>query len=222
MKRLADAVAPFLARMTGGNDLAVRELRRAVVNDVWVSAVRDVFREAAPFVLAHVNAVYVMSAEKGAAVRRFDRPASSDDAPVSPVSGAVLVVYVDDSMVRSELDNRQELMKMKFCEHGENVSSLKIVPALRDMKKRHPFAHLAETAAGSLRSSRRPARVLEQLDSPGSSPGARSHVGIAAFSGEPPASGSDAAEVAKGVENPAVRAALQRAMVACENREREK
>lgn len=223
MKRLSDAVAPLVARMTGENDIAARELRRAKVNDAWVRAVRDVFRDAAPFVFAHVNAVYVMSAEKGAAVRRFDRPASQGDAPSS---GAVLVVYVDDSMVRSELDNRQELVKMKFRECGENVSSLKMVPSLRDMRKRHPFAHLAQPGSvssqaggGTPRPGRRPApRVPTEAPSSGAYPGGRPSVsyGVASI----PESDSTAA--AEAVEDSAVRAALRRAIAACENRDREK
>ena len=51
----------------------------------------------------------------------------------------MLVVYADDSMVRSELDNRQELLKMKFNEQGEDVELFKIVPSTRDMKNQHPF-----------------------------------------------------------------------------------
>lgn len=217
MRRLSDAVAPLIARMTSENDVAARELRRAAVNDTWVRAVREVFRDAAPFVLAHVNAVYVMSAEKGAAVRRFDRPASPSCGV--PSSGPVLVVYVDDSMVRSELDNRQELLKMRFRERGENVASLKIVPALRDMRKRHPFAHLAEVEPDSPPKGPDGSRGKAQPSVRAAAPGASLRErGVDSCRVAPPSEDASHAAV-HAVENPVVRAALQRAMAACENRD---
>lgn len=137
MRRIGDGLTRYIAGISGHDEAASRALRRATVHRLWEETVAAVFREAAPLVLDHTNAVYIMSAEKGNAVRRFDRPAS--DVQGCAATGNVLVVCLDDSMVRSELDNRQELVKMKFREKGEPVEALKIVPSIRDMKQRHPF-----------------------------------------------------------------------------------
>ena len=138
MKRVGEGLDALLARMAGGHPPAADALRRAQVLSLWEEAVRAVFKDAADLVLDHTNAVYIMSGEQGAAVRRFDRPAS-EAAAAQPACGNVLVVYADDSMVRSELDNRQELMKMKLRERGEDVEAFRIMPSTRDMRHRHPF-----------------------------------------------------------------------------------
>ena len=146
MKRLADEMNSLISRISGGREKKTA-FRRAVIHNIWAKAVRDVFKESADLVLEHVNAVYVMSGEQGSAVRRFDRPRME---PVS-VDGCVLVVYSDDSIVRSELDNRQELLKMKFREQGEHIEAMRIIPSMRDMKQRHPFrarSREVETSGG--------------------------------------------------------------------------
>lgn len=150
MRKIGDGLTRYIAGISGRDETASRALRRARVHRLWEETVHAVFKEAASLVLDHTNAVYVMSAEKGNAVRRFDRPASDTQGFAS--AGNVLVVCLDDSMVRSELDNRQELVKMKFREKGEPVEALKIVPSIRDMKQRHPFrkdARDESSAAGS-------------------------------------------------------------------------
>ncbi|WP_165042852.1 hypothetical protein [Adlercreutzia sp. ZJ138] len=50
-----------------------------------------------------------------------------------------LIVYSDDSMVRSDLDARQEFLKMKLRESGEYIERFKILPSKMDMRSRHPF-----------------------------------------------------------------------------------
>ena len=137
MRRIGDNLGDLVARLGESDGSAGRALRRAAVHHLWETSVRCVFKDAAPLVLEHTNAVYVLSGEQGSDVRRFDRPASETRGRA--VEGTVLVVYADDSMVRSELDNRQELLKMKFNEQGENVELFKIVPSTRDMKNQHPF-----------------------------------------------------------------------------------
>ncbi|WP_165248556.1 hypothetical protein [Adlercreutzia sp. ZJ141] len=50
-----------------------------------------------------------------------------------------LIVYSDDSMVRSDLDARQEFLKMRLRESGEYIEKFKILPSKMDMRSRHPF-----------------------------------------------------------------------------------
>lgn len=117
MKQLGDALNAFFAREGGSDSVAAKARRAAVVRDRWASAVRAVYvtDEAVDFVLSHVNAVYIV-----------------DDQ---------LIVYSDDSMVRSDLDARQEFLKLALNAQGESVfSRFKILPSKFNMKARHPFA----------------------------------------------------------------------------------
>ena len=137
MRKLKADLDRLKALLEEKNPGGAEALRFAEVNDLWRNAVAAVFGgDSAALVLDHTNSVYVMSGEQGGNLRRFDRPRSETQ---GPVAGKVLAVYCDDSMVRSELDNRQELLKMKFNEQGENVELFKIVPSTRDMKNQHPF-----------------------------------------------------------------------------------
>ena len=62
-------------------------------------------------------------------------------------TGAQLVVYADDSLIRSDLDARQEFLKMKLKEQGEHVETFKILPSRFEMKAHHPFRRAEEDGA---------------------------------------------------------------------------
>lgn len=127
MRKLKADLDRLKALLEEKNPGGAEALRFAEVNDLWKNAVAAVFGgDSAALVLDHTNSVYVMSGEQGGNLRRFDRPRSETQ---GPVEGKVLAVYCDDSMVRSELDNRQELLKMKFKEQGEDVEALRILPS---------------------------------------------------------------------------------------------
>ena len=96
-------------------------------------------------------------------------------------------------MVRSELNNRQELLKMKFKEQGEDVEALRILPSTRDMKNRHPFREEPARPGGPAPSFVRPARTARAL----------TEEQLAAVH-----------QSADHVEDPAVRRALYRALLA--------
>ena len=120
MRKLKADLDRLKATLEEKNPGGAEALRFAEVNDLWRNAVGAVFGgDSADLVLDHTNSVYVMSGEQGGNLRRFDRPRSETQ---GSVAGKVLAVYCDDSMVRSELDNRQELLKMKFKEQGEDAA----------------------------------------------------------------------------------------------------
>ena len=164
MRKLKADLDRLKATLEVKNPGGAEALRFAEVNDLWRNAVGAVFGgDSADLVLDHTNSVYVMSGEQGGNLRRFDRPRSETQ---GAVAGKVLAVYCDDSMVRSELDNRQELLKMKFKEQGEDVEALRILPSTRDMKNRHPFREEAVELArpgAPARSFVRPARTARAL-----------------------------------------------------------
>ena len=50
-------------------------------------------------------------------------------------------------MIRSDIDARQEMLKIRLNEQGEHVALFSIKPARFDMKARHPFREEAARAA---------------------------------------------------------------------------
>ncbi len=51
----------------------------------------------------------------------------------------VCVVCASDALIRSELDTHRELLHLKLRQLGIESEELRIVPARRGMKARHPF-----------------------------------------------------------------------------------
>lgn len=144
MRKLGESINELMTVLAAGDDASRKAQRAAAVNVAWRNAVEAVYKDAAEMVLDHVNAVYIMAADE--VVKGAPTKASHTG------TGAQLVVYSDDSLIRSDLDARQEFLKMKLKEQGEHVETFKILPSRFDMKSRHPFRR-AE-AGGGARSAR--------------------------------------------------------------------
>lgn len=136
MRKLGESINELMAVLAAGDDASLKAQRAAAVNVAWRNAVEAVYKDAAEMVLDHVNAVYIMAADE--VIKGAPTKASRTG------TGAQLVVYSDDSLIRSDLDARQEFLKMKLKEQGEHVETFKILPSRFDMKARHPFRR-AET-----------------------------------------------------------------------------
>lgn len=186
MKKLGDGLNELMSVLGTADEATRKAARSAEVNVRWRGAVEAVYKDAAELVLDHVNAVYVMSA---------DEVEGGRPTPPTPDGGSVLVVYSDDSLIRSDLDARQEFLKMKLNEQGEHVEAFKIMPSRFDMKARHPFRRDKDDVGGPANTAMRNhlSEPLETLDEE-----ARAHL---------------EAQV-ETVENPAVKAALLKAMAA--------
>lgn len=130
--------APRLPNRAGVAEVHVR----------WRMATEAVYGPSAPLILDHTNAVYIMRPDK----------ANDPAAARVPQGKTLLVVYCDDAMVRSDLDARQEMLKMHLNRQGEHVEAFSIKPARFDMKARHPFREDAQRAA--IASSRPAAKPL--------------------------------------------------------------
>lgn len=136
MKKIGQGLNELMASLGVGDEGSAKARRAALVNVMWRNAVEAVYKEASSMVLDHINAVYIM------------RAADIDDARVADRvtdGGTVLVVYSDDSLIRSDLDARQEFLKMKINEQGERVEAFCIKPSRFDMKARHPFSRQGES-----------------------------------------------------------------------------
>ena len=183
MRKLGESINELMAALAAGDDASRKAQRAAAVNVAWRNAVEAVYKDAAQMVLDHVNAVYIMAADE--VVKGTPTRASHAG------TGAQLVVYADDSLIRSDLDARQEFLKMKLKEQGEHVETFKILPSRFEMKARHPFRRPEEDGASREETPRTPLSPEEEA----------------------------ALEASVGaVESPTVRRALERAIRADKNR----
>lgn len=147
-----DILRLFKAQLGASSPEALRQQRVAEVRCRWKSAVESVYGASAGLVLGHTNAVYIMS------------PENCDEKVASrvPQGRTVLVVYSDDAMVRSDIDARQEFLKMKLNEQGERVEAMVIKASRQGMKTRRPFSDSRnEAKAGG---GNRPANDSRTLD----------------------------------------------------------
>ncbi len=136
MKTIGEGIQETLGSLSSSNDAAHKAARIAQVRLAWKNAVEAVYKDAAEMVLNHINAVYIVSAatrvngsrNKGRIVAEPGQSTSNQ-----------LIVYVDDSLIRSDLDARQEFLKLHLKEQGENVDEFCILPSRFEMKERHPF-----------------------------------------------------------------------------------
>lgn len=114
---LSQGIYSAFEELYGSPAEARKQLRAAEVENLYQTAVEEVFKKAAALVLKHTNAVYAFE-ENG--IKKF-------------------VVYSDDSSIRSSLDARQELLKISLFKQGLQFSYFKVLPAQKSIKTRHPF-----------------------------------------------------------------------------------
>lgn len=118
-------------------DKAARIARRAArVQSMFKEAVEHIYKENAPYVLAHVNAVYIK------------------DEPVGAVGEGntvrTLMVYMDDGNFRSDVYSRQHLIMLLLHERfGEKVEVFKAFPSRFNMRTRHPYASVDSSSDSS-------------------------------------------------------------------------
>ena len=137
MADLGSGLRQLLQSLGASGAQAARSQRVAEVHVRWKCAVEAVYRDSASLVLDHTNGVYIMKPEL----------ANDPMAARVPAGKTLLVVYCDDAMIRSDIDARQEMLKIRLNEQGEHVALFSIKPARFDMKARHPFREEAARAA---------------------------------------------------------------------------
>lgn len=139
MKSLSSGISGFLAAHKEAQERFALQSRVKAVHALWEAAVAQVYRPLGPqairMVLEHINAVYIMKAGQ---VKHARVPALLADEDL------VLVVYCDESLFRTDLDARQEFLKMALRKQGENVEAFVIIPTPPRMLNRHPFGRKEE------------------------------------------------------------------------------
>ncbi len=128
MKKLSQAIGAFIE--ASGHD-AKGIMNASARNLAYKNAVGHVWKrsEAAQMVLDHTNAFYV---------REDTTPRKGPDKDKKYI---VCEICIDDPTVRSEVDNMRYLLELSLRSNGLTFNELRIIPARRGMRKRHPFAN---------------------------------------------------------------------------------
>lgn len=98
-------------------------------NAAYAAAVRDIWKseEACRLILDHTNAFYV---------RKDDRPRKGPDKDKPHL---LCEICLDEPLIRSEMDARKEMLSLALLRHGLRFDEVRIIPARRGMRQRHPF-----------------------------------------------------------------------------------
>lgn len=132
MPSLSKGMQGFMASL---GPEAARAMRVQQIRDRYKAAVQRAWSdspEAARLVLAHTNGMYVAKDE-----RRRTGPDKHKDR-------IVFDVYLDDAVVRTEFDARQQMLALALRQEGMSFDELRILHAKGDMRHRHAFPEVLE------------------------------------------------------------------------------
>jgi len=124
-----------LSMRLGNADSNARIARRAAeVQAMFKDALEHVYRESAPYVLDHVNAVYIKNEMRTGAQE-------------GEGGYKALYVYMDDGNFRSDVHSQQHFILLWLKErYGEDIEVFKTFPSRMGMKERHPYARISAQA----------------------------------------------------------------------------
>jgi hypothetical protein len=137
------------------------------------------------YILEHTNNVFILDSRDVRTPRR-----GMDDRKDAGATGVgkQLLAYVDESIVAAELNARRELVKLQFFEQfGEEIDEFKIFISRGQYKSHHPFVHDEDTPSYIEPATPVPLTAEEQ---------------------------ASVREQLAGIEDPRLRRAVERAMVA--------
>ena len=127
MQSLGEGLALQVSQLDGRPERAFAAARN---NALFEQAVRQTWADspnAAEFVLAHVNSLFLAKDEtprKGAALEK---------------PRYVMGVYLDDPMARSELNARREVLMLHLMRLGLSFGELRIIPSTLGMRERRLY-----------------------------------------------------------------------------------
>lgn len=145
MPSLAKGMQGFLASLgpEAAKMMRVQQIKdryRAAVERTWADS-----SEAARLVLAHTNGMYV---------QKDERPRTGPDKHRDRI---IFGVYLDDAVVRTEFDARQQMLAFALRQEGMSFDELRILPARGDMRHRRAFPDVLEGGAPAAPAAPRPA-----------------------------------------------------------------
>ena len=127
MERLSSLSRQFLGSL---GPEAAKMMRIQQIKERYRTAVQRTWRDnpaAAQLVLAHTNGMYVAKDER------------LRTGPDKHKDRIVFGVYLDDPVVRTEFDARQQLLVFALHQEGMSFDELRILPTKWDMRQRHAF-----------------------------------------------------------------------------------
>ena len=134
MQSLSSGMQGFMATL---GPEAARAMHIQQIRDRYRAAVQRTWSDnpaAARMVLAHTNGMYLQKDDR----RRIGPDKHKDR--------IIFGVYLDDPVVRTEFDARQQLLALALRQEGMGFDELRILPATRDMRHRRAFPDVAEGA----------------------------------------------------------------------------
>lgn len=124
MNTLQEKLSAVFSELPIKDEAALKMRRALVVQGLFRDAIEQVYKESAPYILSHINAVYITT-DKGTNTKE-------------------LIIYADDSLIRADLDARQEFIKAALFPRGEEISTTRLVASRGNMKKHHPFVEIED------------------------------------------------------------------------------
>lgn len=157
MERLSALSKQFLGSL---GPEAAKMMRIQQIKERYRVAVKRTWRDnpaAADWVLAHTNGMYVA---------KDDRLRTGPDKHKDRI---IFGVYLDDPVVRTEFDARQQLLAFALRQEGMSFDELRILPAKWDMRQRRAFPEYwgeqpAACAAAPAEARPRAAEDVQRLD----------------------------------------------------------
>lgn len=126
MEPLDSLVFSSLTELSRHGDSAKIALRTHKVQSLYCKAIRNTFSSypdgSIQLILQHTNAVYITRDNEW----------------------KTLIIYVDDSNVKSALDHNQYFIIQYFRECNEEINEYKLLTSRATMRSRHPFEHFCE------------------------------------------------------------------------------
>lgn len=127
MKDLSQSLANLVSSLEGYEEGSSNITTN---NAAYVASVREIWKSEAAcrVILDHTNAFYI---------RKDERPRKGPDKDKPHI---VCEICMDEPLVRSEMDARKEMMSLALAKRGLTFDEIRIIPARRGMRQRHPFA----------------------------------------------------------------------------------
>lgn len=137
MKRLSNCIDDFMDMLSIDNRKIAQaafnnqQYKMAVLN-IWNSA------DASNLILERTNAFYIRRDYS----KKIKKSTQSDDSAFNTMSGDVVCeIYVEDSIVLSELNAHREMLIFALRTNGLTFDEMKLIHSKGTMRMRHPFVN---------------------------------------------------------------------------------
>ena len=136
-KRVAVGVGinSFLHELDESDEASKKAFRTAKVQNLFKDCIEYIYKDSAFLILQSVNAVYILNEKDKGMLKKAQSNAKNIKR---------LIIYTNDSMVYSDLDARQEQLKLWFNDQGERLDKLELISSKFQMRRRFPYKNDVE------------------------------------------------------------------------------